>query len=71
MSKSCRFTRIIRYKGHPIRDIVYLPEKLRDMTFCELVCLDEIGDSWDYDEAASEMQGHFYSYYNRNVIKGV
>ena len=25
-------TRVIRYKGHPIRDIVYLSEKLRDMT---------------------------------------
>ena len=25
-------TRIIRYKGHPIRDIIYLSEKLRDMT---------------------------------------
>ena len=26
------YTRFIRYKGHPIRDIVYLSEKLRDMT---------------------------------------
>ena len=48
-------TRIIRYKGHPIRDIVYLPEKIRDMTLCELVCPDEIRDSWDNDEAAYEM----------------
>ena len=27
-----RVTRIIRYKRHPTRDIVYLSEKLRDMT---------------------------------------
>ena len=25
-------TRVIRYRGHPIRDIVYLSEKLREMT---------------------------------------
>ena len=29
---SNNITHIIRYKGHPIRDIVYLSKKLRDMT---------------------------------------
>ena len=64
-------TRIIHYKGQPIRDIVYLSENLRDMTLWKLVCLDEIRDSWEHDEAASEMQGHLYSYYTRrSIIKG-
>ena len=53
-------TRVIRYKGHPIRDIVYLSEKLRDMTLWKLVFLDEIRDSWKHDEATSEMQGHLF-----------
>ena len=53
-------TRIIRYKGQPIRDIVYLSEKLRDMTLWKLVFLDEIRDSWKHDEATSEMQGHLF-----------
>ena len=64
-------TRIIRYKGQPIRDIVYLSEKLRDMTLWKLVFLDEIRDSWEHDEAASEMQGYLYSYYTRSVNQGV
>ena len=64
-------TRVIRYKGHPIRDIVYLSEKLRDMTLRRLVFLDEIRDSWEHDEAASEMQGHLYSYYTRTPGPGV
>ena len=58
-------TRIIRCKGLPIRDIVYLSEKLRDMTLYKLVCLDEIRDSWEHYKAASEMQGHLYSYFTR------
>ena len=32
MMRHATSTRIIRYKGHPIRDIVYPSEKLRDMT---------------------------------------
>ena len=56
-------TRIIRYKGQPIRDIVYLSEKLRDMTLQGLVFLEEIRDSWEDDHTASEMQVHLYSYY--------
>ena len=36
--------------------VVYLWEKLRDMTVLKLVSLDEIRDSWEHDEAASEMQ---------------
>ena len=63
-------TRIIRYKGQPIRDIVYLSEKLRDMTLWKLVFLDEIRDSWEHDEAASEMQGRLYSLYTGSIIKG-
>ena len=61
----------IRYKGQPIRDIVYLSEKLRDMTLWKLVFLDEIRDSWEHDEAASEMQGHLYSYFTRTPGPGV
>ena len=66
-----RSARIIRYKGQPIRDIVDLSEKLRDMTLWKLVFLDEIRDSWEHDEAASEMQGHLYSYYTRTPGPGV
>ena len=55
-------TRIIRYKGHPIRDIFYLSEKLRDTTLLRLVCLDEIRYRLEYEVAASEMQGHLHSF---------
>ena len=51
--------------GYPIRDVVYLSEKLRDMTLRKLVCLDEIRDGQKHDKAASEMQGHLYSYFTR------
>ena len=58
-------TRVIRYKGHPIRDIVCLSEKLRDTTNLRLVCLDVIRDSLEYEMAASEMQGHLPRCYSR------
>ena len=64
-------THIIRYEGHPISDIVYLSEKLRDITLLKLVCWDKIRDSLEYEMAASQMQGHLDSIYTSNIIKGL